>query len=303
MKILLINLEFDCAGVSWNLRNALVAAGHEALHVMTRATYAAPKTDRMFRDPHEILDLCEWADVLHFNQWIWTHRVGHRVLEFVPENEYGNGHPFAKVMQHKRVVYHFHGGQHQLRPDYWISECRRVGAKILKCDPLCPLDGAAWLPNVLDVENIEPVHANLPLRVAIMGSLSDTRRNNAAVCAALKYLGISHDCFGTDPRAKALQERRSYPVHVDNFTQGFVGMWTWEGLAQGATVYARLAPAVEAAYERVWDIIPPICNVQNIDEFAASLLRYKHLPGAGREWTLTYNNPVQAAKRYLEFYA
>ncbi len=301
MKVLLINLEFDCAGVSWNLRNALVAAGHEARHVMTRSTYAAPNTDQMFRDPHEILDWCEWADVLHFNQWIWTHRPGNRALEFVPDNEYGHGHPFQKLLPHKRVVYHFHGGQHQLRPYYWLSECRRVGARVLKCDPLCPLEGATWLPNVLDVEHIEPIAPHQPLRVAIMGALSDTRRNNSAICYALRYLGVEHDCFGVVPRMQALQQRRAYPVHVDNFTQGFCGMWTWEALAMDAAVYARLAPAAEAAYERVWGVRPPIHNVQNIDEFAAALCRATQ-PGVGLAWTKAHNTPVETARRYLEFY-
>lgn len=307
MRVLLINLEFDCAGVAWNLAGALRGLGHECKHVMNRPTYAARNTDVMFNSIEQVVSMCEWADVLHFNQWIWTHRPGVTPCGFQPSNEYSGASPFAPFLKIKRVVFHFHGGLHQLRPDYWVSECARVGARILKCDPITPIPGATWLPNVLD--NIEArVDRNAPFRVAVMGALSDQRRNNQQIQAALKYVGMPHDFFGEIPRPEALQKRRQYAVTIDNLTQGFTGMWTWEALAMGQVPLARLCPEALMAYSAIGAGCP-IRNVPNIDHAVTEILRLQSDPPAcadlerqGIAWMRDNYRADRIAQMYVDFY-
>jgi hypothetical protein len=304
VKILLINLEFDCAGVAWNLAEAIrkYHPEHDVKHLVFRKTYAAQQTDIMAKSIDEAVALAEWADVLHFNQWIWTHIPGHWPMKFVAGNDYGEGCPFEHLFKDRRVVYHFHGGRHQLCPDYWLAECERVGAKTLKCDPIAPLD-ATWLPNVLDVEP-KRVCIESPFRVAVMGAQSDIRRNNRQIGEMLETLQIPHEFFGEIPRAEALTKRRAFPVCVDNLTQGFVGMWTWEALAMGQVPLARLDPAAAMAYEKA-----PIVHCPNVDWLAYRLQQLRDDPrmweqcsNDGVTWTQEHNSPADVSRRYLEFY-
>jgi hypothetical protein len=312
MRVLLINLEFDCAGVAWNLRNALQAMGHEAQHVTRRPTYAASHTDKLFKHVDDIMPLCEWADVLHFNQWIWTHTPGMHTLEFLPGNPNGVGnHPFKRFVGHKQFVYHFHGGKHQLCPDYWIDECKAANAAMLKCDPLCPIPEARWIPNVLDIQPEQQVDYDGPFQVAVMGSLSDQRRNNMQVQHALNYLGIKHNFFGTVPRDEALHQRKQYQVTIDNFTQGFTGMWSWEALSMGQVVIARLDDAVGEAYDtEIGEGDPcPIQHAANVDvamAYLRMLMRKRdmvqRIGQAGIDWMRKHYSQESIATKYLEVY-
>ncbi len=162
---------------------------------------AAEHTDRLFTSVEEIFDLCEQADVLHFNNWIWTHRPGY-AFGFEPENEYSNGHPFQRFFkQGKKIVFHFHGGPLQLDPRYWVDESNRVGATMIKCDPYTDIPGAHWMPNILNCEEL-PYKPGLQNRIAargmpgvsIMGSLHDHRRVNGLIKNAFEYLR-QRDCF------------------------------------------------------------------------------------------------------------
>jgi len=307
MKILLLNLEFDCGGASWNLMEAIRTChpGHEVRHAIFKTTYAAPNSDILFKRVEDLLPFCEWADVIHFNNWLWTHKPGNNRLGFYPVNEYGGPSPFESVLQDKSktIVYHFHGGNHQLNPKYWLDECTRIGVRILKCDPLCPIPGATWLPNVLDLKPAQ-VCRHQPFGVAIMGNVSDQRRNNYAIQSVLKYLDIPHKFFGEVPRQIALVERRKYPVCIDNLTQGFAGMWTWEALAMGQVPIARLDPAVTVQYQGA-----PIVQCPNLDWVSFRLRRFQDDPvfwdqwsRAGVAWTEEHNSSAAVAGRYIEFY-
>ena len=310
MKILLINLEFDCAGVAWNLAQAIRAhhPAHEVRHVAFRPTHAAPHSDLFFREVSELIPLCEWADVLHFNNWIWTHRPGNLGMDFVGENEYGCASPFEPFLRDKRVFFHWHGGPHQSRPQYWIDECARVGAKMFKCDPVTELP-AKWMPNTLDIEPGARPDYRGEFRVAVYGALSDARRNNREIDEALKHLGIRGAFYGDVPRQQALSERAIYPATIDNLTQGFVGMWAWEALAMGQVVFSTLSPRAARSYR---DILggPPIVDTQNVFELSRQLstLRTRRdlleqIGQAGQAWTLKHNTPAESAARFLEEYA
>jgi len=309
-NVLVVCLEFDPAGVGWGLRTAInQLTNHKVRHCAFRTTFAAPFTDRTFKSVDEIRDLLDWADVLHFQSHIWTHISGNRCFDFIPENEYCGPSPFEPWLKSKRVFFHMHCGRYQQNPDYWVKECARVGATIVRCDPLCPVDGAVYLPNVVDVPTDCAVDPNAPFAVALYGDQRDTRRNNAQIMDILKWLGIPHKGFADVPRAQAFEERRNYAVALDNLTQGFVGMWTWEGLAMGAACVSRVAPSAEREYARVYGQVPPIMNVQNIDEMAKALRALRdsadlraEMAERGRRFARECMTPEAIAAQYLNLW-
>jgi hypothetical protein len=309
LHVLHINLEFDCAGVSWNLCQAINQhTRHEARHVMHRDTFAAPSTDRRFERVADIMDLVEWADVLHFNQWIWTHRPGNKPM-WHAGNEYGTGNPFAAALKTKRVLFHFHGGPHQLAPDYWIRECGRVGATMLKCDPVLPLPGAQWVPNLTDVPEGCGVAESAPFGVSVYGDAGDMRRNNAMIFASLDHAKIPYRAFPSIPRAEAFRLRQQYPVTVDNLTQGFMGMWTWEALTMGAAVVSRVCDTARSEYARVFGEAPPVQQAENVDMLVRTIQRLRDdraalaaVQQAGRTWAAQHLDPAQLVRAYVDLY-
>lgn len=317
MNVAHICLEFDCAGVAWNLSQAInLYSEHESRHACYRFTHVATQTDIQIRNMTQVKQLAVWADVLHFHQWIWLHRPGGRLAcNFDTFDDYGDGmHPFRSVLAdaNKRTVFHFHGGKHQLRPGPWIEECERVGAKILKCDPLAPIAGATWMPNVCSIpDNLRavPLSDMGPARVAIMGGLHDKRRNNGFICDALTEAVIEHDLFHERPKAQALEQRQAFHVAVDNLTQGFAGMWTWESLALGQVVFCRLDELTKLAYADTFGAMPPIVHVPNVDVMVSQINALRDNPetcrdiaDSGRAWTKQFNRPEHIAAKYMEMY-
>lgn len=310
MKILHINLEFDCAGVSWNLCRAINEhTKHSAKHACLRPTFAAPDTDVRFTTVDELLPLCEDADVLHFNQWIWTHRPGRKAGLFESRNEYGEGNPFSEVLRRKRVIYHMHGGPHQLKPAYWVNECARVGATMLKCDPIAPIPGATWIPNVLDVPAGVRVLENVRPSVALFGDETDIRRNNKQIMQAFDYAEIPYRAFNAMPRAEAFRARKEHSITVDNLTQGFVGMWTWEAIQMGVVPVARIAPTAMAEYARAFGSPPPIVTAENVDTMVDAIFQLMALPSTAprsvelRNWAERCLSPARLAEQYINLYA
>ncbi len=309
-KVLLINLEFDCAGVAWNLRNALNATkGWDAASVVFRPTPMAPNSDFQFLYVDEVVKMANEYDILHFNNWIWTHLPG-KAFDFFMRNEYENGHPFEKLEGKKQFVFHFHGGFHQFRPQYWLDECKRVGARIIKCDPIAPIPGATWLPNVLDLSQLPAsITGESPVKMAIMGSLSDNRRNNGVIQRSLNYIGLNHKFFGSIPYADAIQQRLDYNVSIDNLTQGFIGMWGWESMAMGQALMVRIDPLAAGSYETAFGAPPPILNTPNIDFIGKYIADYQAHPEElrrqreiSRAWAATYYTPERMVRNYVDFY-
>lgn len=313
-RVLLINLEFDCAGVSWALRNALNSVPNwSASSVIFRTTPMAPNSDFKFLSVDCIAKMALEYDILHFNNWIWTHRPGD-AFSFAPRSEYGIAHPFEHLRGKRKFVFHFHGGAHQLRPQYWVDECARMDARILKCDPISPIPGATWLPNVLNLDTItESTAPDSPLRVSIMGALSDNRRNNGVIRHSLNYLsqscGMEYSFFDSIPYAEALRFRSDFNVSIDNLTQGFVGMWSWESLALGQAVMARLDPDTLSAYAGMFGSPPPIINTANIDHIGKWVAQFQSQPSLlsklrsdSRAWALKHYTPGKVVRNYIEFY-
>lgn len=276
INILFVCVEFDPAGVGWGLRCAINRLSpHTAKHVCFNTTFAAPETDLQFKSIDELRPLLDWADVLHFQSHIWSHRPGNKCFDFLPVNEYGGPSPFEPWLKTKRVFFHMHCGRYQQDPGYWVKECARVGARIILCDPLCPVPGGRYLPNIVSVPDGARVNPKAPFAVSVYGTETDTRRNNVQIFGVLDWLKMPRKGFGNVPREQAFRERANYAVCLDNLTQGFVGMWTWEGLRMGAACVSRVSPKAEAAYRHVYGQAPPIINVQNIDEMAQALRRLR----------------------------
>lgn len=311
MRILMINLEFDCAGVSWLLKNAINEhTDHIAYHVAHRATFAACNTDYRFAKVDDILQYCEWADVLHFNQWIWTHQPDNHPFSFLKFNEYGKRHPFEQFIGKKKFVFHFHGGPHQIDPAYWIEQAEIAHAGLIKCDPISfpRHPQVRWMPNIVPT-NLAPADMQAdPLRVACMGDKHDIRRTNVLLYDNLYKLAIEHDFFGDIAYEKALSMRRGYQLSVDNTTQGFTGMWTWESMLMGQVALARLDPAAHKAYEQLHPDCP-IVQCSNVDlvcqEINYLLGRPKEAQAIGREskeWALKALDTTKLVNRYIDFY-
>jgi hypothetical protein len=314
MNILHINLEFDCAGVSWELCKAINKFTlHEARHVMRRPTHAAPNTDKIFTSIDEIIHFVEWADVLHFNQWLWTHRPGD-AFAFAPFNEYTGDNPFTPYLKDKKIFFHFHGGFHQLSPEYWLQECEKVGAKMFKCDPYSRLAGAKWMPNVLDLSQIPftTFEDRNNTHITIMGSRSDTRRLNSLIDISFKYLqkyfNFTYVFYDEVPRDILLPIRSKSSITIDNTTQGFTGMWGWEALALGQALIARIEPEVNESYETLGDM-PPIINVNNIDDIARIVRvlinrqsNLKDICAYSKQWVSQYYNEERLVQRYVDEY-
>lgn len=316
MKVLLINLEFDCAGVSWHLRNALNATpGWSACSVVRRFTPAANKADFRYCEIEDVVYAAAGYDVLHFNNWIWTHKPSDDAFGFHPYNEWGEGHPFEKYVGKKKFVFHFHGGFHQLNPANWVMECKMADARMLKCDPIAPLPYATWLPNVLDIDGIEgrTTQECDGVRMALHGDVTDGRRNNKAIIASMGYLQRLHNVvctpFNGIPRQEALALRRGYNVSVDNLTQGFVGMWGWESLAIGQVLMSRLDDRAGTAYCNMFDGEVPILNTSNVDYIGDRVMFYLKHPSAlerdcraASAWAHTHYRPEVIARKYVDFY-
>ncbi|MFA5186621.1 MAG: hypothetical protein WC551_09115 [Patescibacteria group bacterium] len=309
-RVLLINLEFDCAGVSWNLRNALNRVkGWDASSIIYRTTPMAENSDFKFLYTDCVVKMASEYDILHFNNWIWTHKPG-SAFDFFMRNEYEVGHPFEKYVGKKQFVFHFHGGFHQFRPQYWLDECKKVGAKVIKCDPIAPIPGAAWLPNILNLSDIPTSMATQsPIKVAIMGPVSDNRRNNGVIQRSLNYIGAKYQLFNSILYAEAIRQRLEFNVSIDNLTQGFIGMWGWESLAMGQALMARIDPGAAAAYEETFGTPPPILNTPNIDfigKFIADFQEHPDLLQTQRkmahEWATTHYTPERMVERYVDFY-
>lgn len=318
LKILIINLKFDCAGVGWDLAQAINKyTPHEAKHVCGEVTTWAPHTDKQFSSIYEIEEMIKWADVLHFNQWIWTFKEcnvndDYLVIDKAEDNIY------ETYLHDKQVVFHFHGGIPQLDPEYFVRECERVGAKMIKCDPFTQIDEAKWLPNVLDLEKVKPTIdykelRAVKLKVSIAEHLDDMRRTNKHIKFVLDILQkrtfwFDYKFFSQIPKEECLQERLSYHLSIDNITQGFIGMWGWESLAMGQILLARIHPKVLKQYESLGPNFPAI-NTNNIDTVAKFVRFFSRNNTAStemsihaRDWMERYYNTKSIVNRYIDYY-
>jgi hypothetical protein len=312
MKVLLISLEFDCAGVGWGLRNELNRIpGWEAKLVVNRPTVAAPNADHFFRDVGEVVEMAADYDILHFNNWMWTHTPNTSSPHHSNGDIYKTNNPFKRYEGNKQFILHFHRGLLQYDPLLWEEECARLGVRLIKCDPLAPLHRAKWLPNVLDLTGILPhtVPYASPMSVAIYSSLYDSRRTNPGIKVQLDFQGVNHRFFDGIPRDECSRLRQGYNISIDNLTQGFIGMWGWESMAMGQVLLSHVEPETMDAYTAAFGETPPIIHCANIDfvsyylrEFAADMAWFEQLGLQSGEWMRKFYDNRKVAQMYVDFY-
>lgn len=314
----MINLEFDCAGVSWNLAEAInELTGHTATHVVRDFTYCATHTHKQIQTAEEVAALAEEYDVLHFNQWLWTHKPkGADRISFLPRSDYSELTPFDSLLKRKKVFFHFHGGKLQLNPTYWVNECKANNVRMFKCDPVTPIPGARWMPNITTVSPLFDVAKSTDkLLAAVHGSPDDPRRINGLIRDAMEYLRdvcrlpIEFKFFGGMPYDECIRERRNYHVSIDSLSQGFVGMWSFESLAMGQVVLSNVCPKARAYYNNFGSMDCPIVPTFTIDEMANNIIRlcynrqeleevgYKSL-----QWIRTCYDRRRIVERYIDEY-
>jgi len=326
LKVLNINMEFDCAGVGWRLRNAFAQHSNmEVRHAHGAPAPWCPQTDCLISDRDKFVELVEWADVLHFNEWSWRYKAGSNFFDSMrPCGVEEASIDFLPYLKGKHVVFHMHGGPLQLSPDEYVQMCNEVGATLVVCDPLTEsvIPGTVWMPNVLNVEDISQADGKRPfndcplkVHVTYASPAVEAAKGVPKIREAMQFLqyrGLPLDyreIHSVDWR-ECLQQRREDHVCVENLTQGFIGMAGWESLWMGHTVIARLDPVVATRYRDFSFGEPvPIQNVSGIDDMAKkvrTLNSYRgHVEEIGRwskAWMTRFYSPRRIVRLWEDLY-
>jgi hypothetical protein len=317
MNVLQICLEKDINRTAWNLSQAINrASSSKSKHVVKSQGEKENFTDLAFKELGELKPLLDWADVLHFHQWIWTYNPFAKRPQkpkadfFLHPNggAYGEAGIFTMSLEKKRVVFHFHGGYHQICAQYWIEECKKVRATIFKDNPLAFTDGAIWMPDIpsfFESDNEPDYDGNLIVR--ILGELDDPTRNNRQIKEMFDLVNTFEKSeiqyfFGEE------EDKESAQIVVDNLTQGVADIQAWEALALGQVVFLELADTSRNAYSRI-GTTNPFQNIHGIFELGEKILALKNdrnrLRGLGsnnRSWMNKCCTQQSLAKMYLEQY-
>ena len=107
-----------------------------------------------------------------------------------------------------------------------------------------------------------------------------------------------------------LEEKRTFDVCIDQITQGFLGMATWEALSQGLVVIGRMDDFAVTEYLRLGNgELPPVLNCYCIDlvaercvELSKDRARVNAIGKAGREWMLRNYNARKIVQMYENLY-
>jgi len=323
MKIAIINLEFDCAGVGWNLKEAINDyTPHKCKHVAKKTFHFAPHTDANLNNLKPII---EWADVLHFNQWIWTHNPSKPdPFQWTPFMD----KPimdFDKYFKTRQVIFHYHAGEVLAEPSYWIKECNRVGAQIFCCAPTTELvvPGAKWMPNVLDITKFKPVEFEADggtpaadrIRTYSAHGESDDRKNISIYkrfMAQTKRCGFSipYDIIWGLTKEDSYKAREKYHVAIESLIEGYIGMVGWEAMAMGQVVIARIGEYTMKRYTELGEGTPPPiqtaespqCVTRLLRDMAAAPPATKRIMKDSRTWMEKYYNPKRIVEMYINAY-
>jgi len=324
LNIAIVNLEFDCAGVGWNLKEAINKyTKHKARHITKNTFEFCPDSEFKIDtgNPREFEDLLKWADVVHFNQWIWTHNpLNKNPFLWMPFND----EPFfdLNILKDKRVIFHFHSGEVLAFPNYWVEECKKFNAQILTCDPPSEqiIKGSKWIPNVLDINHFSPVlfdpyDYNQLIKIYSAHGESDDRKN---ISIYKRFFDQLHRCGVQIPydiiwgfrKQDSFTKRMKYQVAIESLIEGYIGMVGWEAMAMGQAVIARLSSYTQERYKDLGeDNAPPIQNAESPQEVLRII---RDLCGArpahfrimqdSRKWMEDYYKPERIVDMYIKTY-
>lgn len=325
MRIAIINLEFDCAGVGWNLKQAIEKyTNHKCKHVTGKLYPYASKTDLLMNlredstGVQELRKILEWADVLHFNQWMWNHNPSQHKSPF-EWNSYKDTPitQFYPYFKRKKVLFHFHSGELLAAPGFYEEEARKVGAKILTCDPpseLC-VKSASWIPNVLEFSNMPKARfpSGLALNVYSGHGQNDDRKNGALYKRYLDTVAnsgyqVSFESINGIEKEQSFRKRQDFQIALESLTEGYIGMVGWEAMAMGQVVMARLAPSTVEKYA-TFGKPPPIINcdtvalmMKEVRDLYTNRSKLREAMIKSMHWMQKYYRPEKIVDMYIKTY-
>lgn len=297
MKIAIICPDFDCAGVGWNLKEAINKyTPHKAIHITGHTTFWAQHTDMICRNDNwkDIYRELETCDILHFN------------LEmFQPD----------RIPKGKKVFFHFHSGTAVSVPETYLNKAKEINARLLCCAPpeeLCY--GATWIPNVLDFANYPRASYNGGAISICMSHDPQSQLKNIGVYEAhLQHMiecgyPIKKNLVWGKPKDEALKLRSQSQICLENMVEGYIGMNGWEALAMRQVVVGRLSRYTEIKYAELGGDFP-ICNCESIQEVDLLIHNFKDNPAEmidimqeGRMWMERFYKPEIIVDKYIKEY-
>ena len=318
LRVLMVNLVYDPAGVNWYLHDALNA------HTTCRSSYVTdhihvklPSATIKQWTTSELNAVIDEADIIHFNQYHPWHPHA------LPSN-IGKLVDWKQVAIKKPWVLHLHGGNILYDPSRYLRGV--IGSpKIIVCSPLYvqSVPHSVWLPNVLLLDHplYQPEVRDWGDRIMVAQKMHsrnvDYIKGTKALAEVINTelrdnsgFPIQMDTFTDMGLDECLTRSGKHHICIDNITQGFVGMSAWEGLAKNQLVIARLDPIVEEAYRAFGDgDAPPIVNVRWLVDLAAELRRFcehrselRDQSLKGRPWMTRHYTPKRIAGLYTAFY-
>lgn len=268
MLILLIHPHYDPACVGWNLRSALVKhTSNTVRHIVFKQVFigsgelmVAGEDLLLGKGEHKQLfkDLVMKADVLHFSQYDWTEQL-----------EGFDCTTLDLMDKHRRykIVFQGHGGPWMLNPDEQIKRCESIGATMVTCSPMdeVVLPGAKWMPNVVDLSDpdlsTDTDRSYSGTIVAGMATNAPVYKGGEIVEYVFEYLQnfgypVRLQFVSHMSRSKSFRVRRRHHLTIDNWTQGFGGMVSFEGFAMAQPSILRMDARAEKNWLKLFQSIP-----------------------------------------------
>lgn len=325
MLILSINLQGDPAGVGINLVNGINKhTNHKAIHIIDKTTFLdlkrfnpISKKDMgisvLFEEgkaSDENRELIRSADILHFNQFDWTHFLFEPYLKIIGKNQ--------------KMIFHGHGGSWLLNPMGQINRCKARGAFVVTCSPMdeAVFEGEKthWIPNVMPLDDDRSPNWDRDFKNKLYLGLPANHNQGLYKGATMvrymvDYLREEHgfqiyfELITGMKIDESLRNRRNHHFTVDNWVQGFHGMAGIEGLALGHVVFSRFDPLAHKKWSEFSGEMIPIDDVKGFDTCAKRIREYYHDRDmllsrckSNRAWMEKYYSEERLVKTWADFY-
>lgn len=326
-KVALICPYWDAAGVGWLLTRGMnnLSQKFALRHTLGRVSHMEVGHELVIgKNDSEIYEILEDADLIHLNQVYPSSTDNQLALE-----------PY---LRRKPWILHTHWGKwewNRERINYYVNE---LGAVHVSCCPNISdrFNGSRWMPNYVPIE--DPVDQSLEDWELYMPADNWPRKGRVRFQMHHNYLqgkGVlqvremfevltnsSSDfrfqgdwsCYGEGSQVKSfrehLEEKKRFDVCIDQITQGFLGMATWEGMCMGLVIIGRMDEFAIREYTKLGNgELPPVLNCYCIDLVAERCIelskdrdRVNAIGKAGREWMLKYYNAGRIVKMYEDLY-
>lgn len=106
-----------------------------------------------------------------------------------------------------------------------------------------------------------------------------------------------------------LNHKKSCDVIIDQITQGFLGMTSWESMLHGAAVIAGIDERTMRTYAKLWGEVPPILNarsVSDVADYVNQLARSRSMVNdvgqKGRAWMAKHYNAHFMTQLYEDYF-